>query len=118
MIELLLSLIFVTNVQVTGYRSLSSQTDDSPFITSTGERVGPHGVAISQDLLSQNGGPIHYGDYVYIEGVGIKYVNDCLNKRIHNAVDIWCATHMEEHRIWKKFENKKMKLYLIKNKEK
>ena len=55
------------------------------------------GVAVSQDLLKS--GKVHYGDIVLIEGYGYKIVNDTMNARIHNAVDMMVFTKSEERRV-------------------
>lgn len=95
--NLILSVFLIGNLTVTAYRSLPEQTDDSPFITSIGERVNNHGVAISQDLLRS--GAVNYGDLLYIEGVGFRVVNDCMNARHRKRVDVWVASKDEEHNI-------------------
>ena len=116
--KLILLSILIGNMTITSYRSIPEQTDSSPFITSTGEHVTPHGVALSRDLLKRWGGSIDYGDYIYIEGYGIKVVNDCMadywcldrewrkgkrvcikKKYIRNHVDMWVETHKEEKQV-------------------
>jgi 3D (Asp-Asp-Asp) domain-containing protein len=97
MVDLVMAAVLVGNLQITSYRSLENQTDQSPWITSIGERVNNHGVAVSQDLLRD--GRLKYGDIIFIEGFGFKVVNDCMNPRLKNAVDIWVATKQEEHRV-------------------
>jgi len=114
--------ILLGNMTITSYRSVENQTDSTPFITSIGEPVHPHGVALSRDLLRRWGGPVEYGDYIYIEGYGIKVVNDCMadywclqyaiikdknhcikKKYIRKHVDIWVETYAEEKQIgWRK----------------
>lgn len=114
--------LLIGNMTITSYRSIPEQTDSSPFITATGEHVTPHGVALSRDLLMRWGGPIDYGDYIYIEGHGIKVVNDCMadywclewrriegkrlctkKKYIRKHVDMWVKTYKEEKKIgWHK----------------
>lgn len=96
---------------VTAYRSVPAQTDDSPFITSIGERTCQHGIAVSQDLLKQ--WKVQYHDWVYIENIGPKQVTDCMNKRYKNHIDIWVATEQEEHKIYKKYKNKKLKMWKL-----
>lgn len=93
----ILSAVFLATMTITSYRSVPNQTDSSPWITSIGERVNNHGIAVSQDLLRS--GKVHYGDTLLIEGYGLKTVNDCMNARIKNAVDIWVATKEEEHKV-------------------
>lgn len=110
MTELLIAALFIGNMTLTSYRSVKEQTDDSPYWTSIGERVNNHGVAVSQDLLES--GKVRYGDLLYIEGQGFKVVNDCMNKRLKNSVDVWVETLPEEHAVGKR----KAKVWLIKRK--
>lgn len=98
---------------MTAYRSVKAQTDSSPWITSIGERVHPHGVAISQDLLKRFGGPLNYGDLIYIEDVGFKIVNDVMNPRHKNRFDIWVATQDKEKEFHRKFKDRKLKIWII-----
>lgn len=97
--RLALAIILIGNLQVTSYRSVKNQTDDSPYVTSIGERVHPHGIAVSRDLLKRWGGPLNYGDTVYVEGFGFKVVNDCMGEGNKQAIDIWVATYKEEKKI-------------------
>lgn len=96
-------------MSLTSYRSVPNQTDSSPYITSVGERVNPGGVAVSRDLLTRWGGPINYGDYLYIEGVGIKRVNDCMHERHKRSIDVWVGSFNEE----KAFGVQKGKVWLV-----
>ena len=75
--------------------------------TSIDENVSELGVAISQDLLAS--GTVHYRDVVYLDGVGFRIVNDCLNKRIHNSVDVFVYTKAEE----KKFGVRHLKVWVL-----
>ena len=97
--EFLLVGLLVGNLQITSYRSVPEQTDSTPLITAAGTYVHPGGVALSRDLLKRWGGPIDYGDIVYIEGFGFKMVNDCMNKRHKKAIDLWVKTYEEEKAI-------------------
>ncbi len=106
---------------ITSYQSLKSQTDSSPNYTSIGERTHKGGVAVSRDLLKRWGGPCQYGDYVYIEHLGIYKINDCMgstqydklhHKRIpiKHHFDIWVNSTNEEHSIGTQLQT----VYLIK----
>ncbi len=97
--ELLFIAILVGNMSITSYRSVPEQTDSTPFITATGEHVHSKGVALSRDLLWRWGGPIKYGDIVYIEGYGFEVVNDTMHFRHKKHADIWVATYQEEKEI-------------------
>lgn len=127
------SLVFVSlllgSLQVTSYQSIVSQTDSSPFYTSTGERVNANGIAVSQDYLRDK--VVSYGDVVYVEHIGFKVVNDCLGKfkrysiptkdgkkrvfkRQNKCFDVWVASYAQEKAFDKKFRNRKLKVWLIK----
>lgn len=114
--KLALFAVFLGNLTPTAYRSVPAQTDDTPFITATGERVHNKGVAVSQDLLKKNGGPLEYGDLLYIHGVGYKFVNDCMNKRHKNRLDVWVRNYADEKEFDRKFRGKKLKVWVIKKK--
>lgn len=95
--ELMMIVTLVGNLTVTSYRSVPEQTDDSPFITSIGERVHSSGVAVSQDLLKN--GVVKYGDVLYVEGYGFKVVNDTMNPRHKNHVDLWVDSYKKEKAV-------------------
>lgn len=122
---ILIAAMLLGNLQVTSYQSLKSQTDDSPYHTSIGDHVCKHGVAVSRDLLDRWGGPLHYGDQVYIEDFGIKTVNDVMaddycvkylakvcvqRKKIRQAIDIWVPDFQSEKAIGVQHK----KVYVIK----
>lgn len=129
--------VFLGSLKVTAYRSIEAHTDSSPFTTSTGERVSPRGVAVSRDLLCgacrklhkrcKHPGyakKIHYGDLLYIEDIGYRFVNDImgetmydkkLKKRlpIRNQLDIWCGSYKEEQAHHKKFGKVRIRAWKI-----
>lgn len=84
-------------VILTGYQPVSKQTDSSPTWTSIGDRTTKFGVAVSQDLLAD--GRVKYGDVLYIPGFGYRVVNDCMNARHRNRVDILVFTQAEEKKV-------------------
>jgi 3D (Asp-Asp-Asp) domain-containing protein len=105
--QMVLVAVLLGNLTITSYRSVPSQTDDSPYYTSIGEHVNSGGVAVSRDLLRRWGGPLDYGDFLYVEGVGFKRVNDCMAARHTQHVDIWVenldqerAINVKHRRVW------------------
>ena len=76
---------------------VEEQCDDTPLITADGSRIDPYKVsswnwiAVSQHMLTRNGGPLNYGDTVYILGTehkdGVYVIKDCMNKRKTNQID-------------------------------
>jgi 3D (Asp-Asp-Asp) domain-containing protein len=108
-------MIPIATVKATAYRSVPWQTKPKGFHwTASGERCNVHGCAASQDLLKKNGGPLSFGDLVYIDQIGFKFVNDVMNVRHKNRADIWVTTHEEEKKFDKKFKNSTLKIYLVK----
>ncbi len=111
--NLLVATTLIGALTCTAYRPIVTQTDTSPYYTATGEHVTTHGIAVSQDLLVANGGPLNYGDLLYIEGIGFKFVNDCMNKRHKNSIDIFVYTKEEEAKVFKKFYKHPPKVWVI-----
>ncbi|HLV12905.1 MAG TPA: hypothetical protein VKY42_10680 [Trueperaceae bacterium] len=92
-------------LRATGYNSLVSQTDSTPFITATGARTRFGVVAVSRDLL---GGSIPYGSLVRLKDLGSYYtgrgagafqhlldsqslfiVEDTMHARKSQQIDVW-----------------------------
>lgn len=95
-------IVLIAILQVTAYRPVPQQTkpecrDVQNCWTSIGDVPTKFGAAVSQDLLAN--GAVHYGDPIYIESIGWRIVNDTMNKRHHNAVDVMVWTHDEEKKI-------------------
>lgn len=109
--QLILISVFLGNLAITGYRSVPEQTDGSPFITSIGERVCKDGVAVSQDLLKNK--TVKYGDWLYIQGVGLKRVNDTMHERHKNHIDVWLPTLEAEKKFHQRFKGKRVRVYKI-----
>lgn len=96
-------------VTLTSYQPVPEQTDDTPFITSIGKRVNHNTIAVSQDLLE---GRACYGDMVYIPGFGTRIVEDTMNIRYENAMDLLVFTKKEESRVGKR---RGVKSYVIRS---
>lgn len=109
--KLILIALFLGKMDITAYRSVPNQTDNSPYITSIGDRTCKDGVAVSQDLLKS--GKIKYGDWLYIEGVGLKRVNDTMHVRFKNHIDVWVRTYDEEKKFHSKFKGRNVKVWII-----
>lgn len=121
-------IVVSTAITLTSYQPIRSQTDDSPHYTSIGTRVSDTGIAVSRDLLCPMAlnkdlrikrhsskvcriKRIHYGDSLYVQGFGFKVVNDCMNKRHRNRVDVFVWTHKEEKQIGTRSNVKVWRLY-------
>jgi 3D (Asp-Asp-Asp) domain-containing protein len=64
---------------------------------------------VSQDLLKRNGGPLDYGDLLYVEGLGFRFVNDVMNQRHKRRLDIWVLTAKQE----KEFKEGNRQVFLV-----
>ena len=89
--------IIFKQVKATMYHPVEEQCDDTPLITADGSKIDPYKVsnwnwiAVSQHMLKRNGGPLDYGDTVYVFGTkhkdGMYVIKDCMNKRKRNQID-------------------------------
>ncbi|MFA5172797.1 MAG: hypothetical protein WC435_00110 [Candidatus Paceibacterota bacterium] len=70
-------------IKVTGYSSSPEETDDTPFITASGNHVRPGVVAANWlPLGSKVKIPELFGEQVFV-------VEDRMNKRFNDRLDIW-----------------------------
>lgn len=112
---LLLTTILLGNMQVTAYRSVPEQTRPEGYDwTASGEKCHVRGVAVSQDLLKKNGGQLKFGDLIFIDGIGFKFVTDVMNKRHKQRIDVWTDTFENEKKFDKQFRGKKLRIWLVK----
>ena len=89
--------VIFEQVRATMYHPVEEQCDDTPLITADGSKIDPYEVsnwnwiAVSQHMLTRNGGPFNYGDTVYVFGTehkdGMYVIKDCMNKRKTNQID-------------------------------
>ena len=89
--------IIFKQVKATMYHPVEEQCDDTPLITADGSKINPYEVsnwnwiAVSQHMLKRNGGPLDYGDTVYVFGTkhkdGMYIVKDCMHRRKTNQID-------------------------------
>ena len=89
--------VIFEEIKATMYHPTKSQCDDTPLITADGSKIDPYNVsswnwiAVSQHMLTRNGGPLNYGDTVYIFGTehkdGMYVIKDCMNKRKTYQID-------------------------------
>ena len=73
--------------EVTAYTARKQETNNDNTNTATMEKPKPgYTCAVSRDLLQWLGGTI------YIEGLGVWKVNDLMNKRFTNRIDLCVGT--------------------------
>jgi len=95
-------------VTVTAYTPCTEETDQDPTITASmrGVRLGT--VAVSRDLFDAGW---TFGMRVYINGHGVFMINDLMNSRHKNRVDIF----MWKKERAKRFGSKVVKVVLLRN---
>lgn len=90
----------IIEVSGTVYNPVADQCDDSPLYTADGSYIDTallkagklHWLAISQDLLVQNGGPYNLGDTIFVYHPDDKIrgewiIHDCMNPRVKRYLD-------------------------------
>ena len=84
-------------VKATAYNSEVGQTDNSPFITATGTRVRPGVIALSRDLLRifPYGTRVTLHDRAGLLNGRTFIVEDTMNVRLSNTVDIWMSSRSQ-----------------------
>jgi len=88
---------YFSNMTVTAYTASKDETDDTPYKTALMERpVSGWTCAVSRDLLR------FLGDMVYIEGIGVRRVNDLMNERFEKRIDVFVGTKEQAREIGKK----------------
>jgi len=101
----------VITVYATMYHPVLGQCDDSPDVTADQTKI-PNidscshlcWIAVSQDLLWFNDGPIRYGDTVYVEAghkTGYYVVRDAMNRRFKKKIDFLESVGTEAYRYKK-----------------
>jgi len=85
----------VRTLTVTAYNPTTSQCDDDPLIAASMRKVRSGTIAVSRDLFDQGW---VFGRKVRIEGLGIFEINDLMNKRFTQRIDIfmWDETKARE----------------------
>jgi 3D (Asp-Asp-Asp) domain-containing protein len=101
----------VLTVYATMYHPVLGQCDASPDVTADQTKI-PNidscshlcWIAVSQDLLWFNDGPIRYGDTVYVEAghkTGYYVVRDAMNRRFKKKIDFLESVGTEAYRYKK-----------------
>lgn len=94
---ILLGLLTVTSYRPTPAQTKPECTSRDHCRTSIDDGITKFGVAVSQDMLQD--GRVHYGDVLYIKGYGYRVVNDTMNKRHKNSIDLLVLTREEEKAV-------------------
>ena len=75
----------VQKVTVTAYTPAKRETNSNPEHTAVLWHPKPGMIAVSRDLLSKGWA---FGSKVYIEGLGVFFVGDLMNKRHKGSIDV------------------------------
>jgi 3D (Asp-Asp-Asp) domain-containing protein len=88
-------------VVATGYSSSIYETDSTPFTTASNTRTRNGILALSRDLLRRYtpGAPFGFGDRVHVTGLGEFVVEDSMNQRWNNRIDIWFPSRLQALRF-------------------
>jgi 3D (Asp-Asp-Asp) domain-containing protein len=76
----------VLMLEVTAYTPTVRECNEEPFVAASMRRVKAGTVAVSRDLFEQGW---VFGRKVYIQGHGIFEINDLMNSRFSNCVDVF-----------------------------
>jgi len=96
-------------VQASGYSSTPDQTDSTPFTTASGKRVRDGIIAAN---IYINGRRIPFGTLVRIPGIygdKVFVVEDRMNIRYQNNIDIW----FPERQLAKEFGRKRVTIEIV-----
>jgi len=105
-----LNAVATLTVVASAYSSTPHQTDDTPFITANGERVYWGGVAAN--IIDANGRNIPFGTKLMIPdlfGDQIFTVNDRMNRRYKNNLDVWFSDTADA----REFGRKTIKIIIV-----
>lgn len=99
---MMIELVLLGTMTLTSYQPLPAQTKDTCLdrfhcTTSIDDGITMYGAAASQDLLKS--GRLHYGDVILVPGFGKRVINDCMNVRHKNSIDLLVFTRAEEKRV-------------------
>ena len=91
----------MVKVVATGYSSSIRETDATPFITASNTRTRNGILALSRDLLRRYtpGAPFDFGDRVHVTGLGEFVIEDSMNQRWNNRIDIWFPSRLQAIRF-------------------
>lgn len=86
---------YKTDVVITAYTNATNETNSDEYTALMEKPVSGWTCAVSHDLK-------HFlGKKVYIEGHGLRYVNDLMNRRFSNRIDLYVGKKSEAREIGK-----------------
>jgi len=119
-LQLLHNMKSIGNVDVTVYQPVKSQTNNRYWETADQSIINLKNpkalkwIAISRNLHVRWGGPLEFGDYVWVTGIGkhsgLYKVHDIMNKRFRDRIDILIG---KDDNIYSYINNADIQLYKI-----
>jgi len=84
------------NMTITAYSATVAQTDETPYKTALMQRpISGWTCAVSRDHVEW------LGDRIYIEGVGVREINDLMNEQFTDRVDLFVGNKKQAMEIGK-----------------
>jgi 3D (Asp-Asp-Asp) domain-containing protein len=96
----------VRELEVTAYTPTVRECNAEPLIAASMRKVRLGTVAVSRDLFEQGW---VFGKKVYIQGHGIYEINDLMNRRLENSMDVF----MWEEKQAREFGRRQLKVALL-----
>ena len=90
----------IQSFTITAYTAHKSETNNNPQLTAIMEKPIPGGTcAVSREFM-------HWlGSRIYIERIGVRRVNDLMNKRFTNRIDLCVPTKKDAKKFGKQKHN-------------
>lgn len=98
-VEILNNKIVAKKLTVTAYSATKKECDSDPKITASMSKVKPGTIAVSRDLFEQGW---VFGKKVYIENHGIYTINDLMNKKHSERIDVFIGHKKKANSFGKK----------------
>ena len=102
--------IELKGITITSYNNEERQTDSTPHIMASNRMVYEGAVAISRDLKEKH--KLKWGDFVLLDSDRLYVIEDLMNERYKNQVDIFSFDKKWSKKI--NFKNQEIKIYKLK----
>jgi 3D (Asp-Asp-Asp) domain-containing protein len=102
--------IELKGITITSYNNEERQTDSTPHIMASNRMVYEGAVAISRDLKEKH--KLKWGDFVLLDSDRLYVIEDLMNERYKNQVDIFSFDKKLSKKI--NFKNQEIKIYKLK----
>ena len=86
-VRIVMGASYIMAVTVTAYSPSVDETDSTPYITASNQRVRDGICALSRDIEKQF--KLKFGDLIHLEGIGTCEFQDRMHKRKRRQVDLF-----------------------------